>query len=164
MYFNREKKALFVIGMDQELPRLIQQATNIHPENMLTMQVYGPEISQPYGDLMRAIILAVYQENVEEIFVVGTSDDHRYDLRSNIYAQAEIEEKIETIDFLFKHCTPEFTRTTFNEWLGGSGTIIDGIQTSVTLIRNHPLMPSDLRVQGLLLNKENGGLSDVHVS
>ncbi len=165
MYFDEHKKALFVIGMDQELQPLLQQATNINPENMLTLQIYGPEISKPYGDLMRAIILAVYQENVEEIFVVGTTEDQRNvtDMH-HLYEQEEMKEKIKTLDFLFKHCAPEFQGVTFNEWLEGSKSVVEGIQKSVKFLREHPLMPSDFRVHGLLMDKGDGELSEIQVS
>ena len=168
MYFDENKKALFVIGMDQELQPLLQQLTNINPENMLTLQVFGPEIAEPYGDFMRDIILTVYQENVEGIFVVGTTDNERiavdiHDLQRKIYEHEEMKEKIKTIDFLFTHCIPEFRGVTFYEWLRGSKTVIESIQKSVKLLRHHPLIPSSIRVCGLLMDKKNGELSELQV-
>ena len=71
---DEKKKVLFVIGMDHKLEHLIKQNTNINPENIMVLQRYEPVIS-PFGDLMRDIIIAVYQENVEEIFVVATKDN-----------------------------------------------------------------------------------------
>ena len=168
MYFDENKKALFVTGMDQELQPLLQQLTNMHPENVLTLQIYGPEIAEPYGDFMRDIILTVYQENVEGIFVVGTTDDERiainmHDLQRKIYEQGEMKEKIKTIDFLFTQCRPEFRGVTFNKWLEGSKTVVEAIQKSVKLLRDHPLIPSNIRVCGLLVDKKNGELSELQV-
>lgn len=169
MYFDKDKKSLFVIGMDQGLQPLIQQATKIKPENILTLQTYGPEISQPYGDLMRDIALAVYQENVEDIFVVGIKDEQQHavnihDVKNKIYELEGIQDKIRAIDFLFRYSIPEFSDVTFYAWLEGSKTVIEGIQKSVKFVRNHPLMPSDPRVYGLLLDKESGKLTEIQVS
>ena len=41
---------------------------------MLTIHSYDSVIVHPYGDIMRSIIIAIYQENVKEIFVVGIED------------------------------------------------------------------------------------------
>lgn len=169
MDFDESKKALFVIGMDQELQPLLQQMTNINPANVLTLQVHGPEIADPYDEFMRDVILAIYQEDVERIFVVGTTDDERMpidmeNLQRKIYAQQDMKEKIEAIDFLFTQCMPEFRGVSFTEWLEGSKNVIDSIQKSVKLLRNHPLIPSNIRVRGLLMDKKNGEISELQVS
>ena len=109
MYIDEKKKVLFVIGMEHKMEHLIKQNTNINPENIMILQSYEPVIS-PFGDLMRDIIIAVYQENVEEIFVVATKDDQKNtgDILNKIYKNKELQEKIQTLDYLFKNCKPEF--------------------------------------------------------
>lgn len=169
MYFDENKKALFVIGMDQESQPLLQQLTNLNPENMLTLQMYGPEISEPYGDFLRDIILTIYRENIEGIFVVGTTDDERiavdiHELQRKMYERAEMKEKVKTIDFLFTRCRPEFRGVTFHEWLEGSKTVTEAVQKSVKLLRDHPLIPSNIRVCGLLMDKKTRKLSELQVS
>lgn len=169
MQLDENKKALFVIGMDQDLQPLLQQVIKIKPENMLTLQTYGPEIYQPYGDLMRDIVLAVHRENIEDIFVVGTQGEQRNavdtrELLNKICEQEGIQEKLKTITFLFENCMPEFQGTTLSEWLAGSDTVVEGIQKSVKFLRDHPLMPSNLRVYGLVIDKERAELSEIRVS
>ena len=41
---------------------------------MLTIHSYDSVIVHPYGDIMRSVIIGIYEENVEEIFVVGIED------------------------------------------------------------------------------------------
>ncbi|KUO95654.1 hypothetical protein [Ferroacidibacillus organovorans] len=166
MYFDGNKKALFLTGMDQELQPLLQRATEIKPENVMMLQTYGPEISQPYGDLMRDIIVAVYQEKVEDIFVVGIKGEQRNavnmrELQNKICEQEEKKEEIKTIDFVLKHCVPEFPGVSLNEWLEGSTSVIEGLQKSVQFLRDHPLIPTDLSVYGLLMDKESGELIEI---
>ncbi|OPG17043.1 hypothetical protein B2M26_03320 [Ferroacidibacillus organovorans] len=72
--------------------------------------------------------------------------------------------KIKTIDLLFKHCKPEFSSASFNEWLEGSTSVMEGLQKSVQFLRDHPLMPSDLRDYGILMDKESGELTEIQVS
>ncbi|TCS84007.1 hypothetical protein [Tepidibacillus fermentans] len=106
---------------------------------------------------MRDIIIAVYQENVEEIFVVGTKDGQKntvdiQDLLNKIYEKDGLKEKIQTLDYLFKNSMPEFPGGNLSEWLEGSKTLTEGIQNSVNIIRDHPLMPSHVKVHGLFVN------------
>ncbi|MFH3639850.1 hypothetical protein WAH83_23750, partial [Acinetobacter baumannii] len=64
----KNKKVLLLTDMEHGIESIIQQVTNIQQENMLTIHSYDSVIVHPYGDIMRSIIIAIYQENVEEIF------------------------------------------------------------------------------------------------
>lgn len=169
MYVDADKKVLFVTGLENELEPLLQQATEIHPENMLILKSFGPEISQPYGDLMRDIIIAVYEEKVEEIFIVGTRDsmENTVDIEglcNKMYEREGLKEKIQTIDYLFQNCMPEFPNGNVNDWLEGSKTVTEAIQKSVNMIRQHPLIPSHVKVHGVFISRKNGELTEIGVS
>lgn len=169
MYLDENKKALFVIGMDQKLEQLLQQATNIHPKNMLVLSSFGPVISHPYSDLMRDIIIAIYQENIEEVFVVGTTEDQgntvdKQNLLNKICDSERVKKNIQTFDYLFQNCMQEFPNVSVSDWLEGSKTVAEGIQKSVNIIRHHPLIPSHVKVHGLFMNREKEQLVEVDVS
>lgn len=67
---------------------------------MLTIHSYDSVIVHPYGDIMRSIIIAIYQENVKEIFVVGIEDKETSSV--NLQTQRDfIKDNIE-LDYLFK--------------------------------------------------------------
>lgn len=70
----KHKKVLLLTDIEQGIEPIIQQVTNIQRENMLTIHSCDSVIVHPFGDIMRSIIIAIYQENVEEIFVVGIED------------------------------------------------------------------------------------------
>lgn len=163
MNVDKNQKVLFLIDMDNGLESILQEVTNIQPENMLTIQCYGPVISNPYGDIMRSVIIAIYQENVEEIFVVGTHDKGTSSL--NILTQLDsMKDKIQTLDYLFKNNRPEFSGDTVNEWLNGKENDYDNIEKCVNIIHHHPLMPSHVKVRGLIVNTKDGKPSIVEVS
>ncbi len=161
---DEKKKVLFVIGMDYKIEHVIKQTININPDNIMVLQRYEP-IILPFGDLMRDIIIAVYQENVEEIFVVATKDNQTNtgDILNIIYKNKELQEKIQTLDYLFKTCKPEFPEGSITEWLEGSNTSTDGMQNMVSVIRHHPLMPSHVRVKELFTSNENEKQSEIEV-
>jgi carbonic anhydrase len=45
-----------------------------------------------------------------------------------------------------------------DEWLTGFKRVEDGVMASVTMIRNHPLLPHNLPVHGLVMDPETGKL------
>jgi carbonic anhydrase len=162
MNLDKNKKALFLTDIENGLEPILQEVTNIRAENMLTIQSYDTLISHPYGDIMRSVIIAIYQENVEEIFVVGTNDKRTDTV--NVLTQLEsMKDKIQTLDYLFQNCRPEFSGDTVDEWLNGKENGSGNIEKSVDIIRHHPLVPSYVKVRGLVVNNKDGKSSIVEV-
>ncbi|MGL4855034.1 MAG: carbonic anhydrase, partial [Lentisphaeria bacterium] len=44
------------------------------------------------------------------------------------------------------------------DWLKGFGSVEAAIQESVSMTKNHPLMPKGVRVHGLIMDSETGKL------
>ncbi len=89
---------------------------------MLTIHSYDSVIVHPYGDIMRSIIIAIYQENVKEIFVVGIEDKETSSV--NLQTQRDfIKDNIE-LDYLFKNCMPEFSSGSLNQWLSAQKMLV----------------------------------------
>ncbi|XJZ25698.1 carbonic anhydrase [Bacillota bacterium Lsc_1132] len=163
MQMDEKKKMIFVMG--HEMDHFIEKKTDLNRENIFILQSDEPVIA-PFGDMMRDIIIAVYQENVEEIFVVGGEDirKNKEDILSKIQEHEEMQEKFQTLDYLFKNCMPEFSEGDISKWLAGSKLTKDRVRNSVSVIRNHPLMPSSVKVRGLVIDRENEQLSEIRVS
>ncbi|AKI90664.1 carbonic anhydrase [Bacillus subtilis] len=160
MNVNQNKKVLFLTDIENGLEPILQEATNTSAENMLTIQSYGASISHPYGEIMKSVIFAIYQEDVEEIFVVGTKD--KKTSAGNGLTQLEtMKDKIQTLDYLFQNCKPEFLGGTVDEWLNENNS--DTIEKSVDMIRRHPLVPSYVKVKGLFVHHNDGKPSIVEV-
>ncbi|MGQ5178589.1 carbonic anhydrase [Bacillus halotolerans] len=156
---NVNKKVLFLTDIENSLEPILQEVTNTPAENMLTIQSYGAAISHPYGEIMRSVIFAIYQEDVEEVFVVGTKDKRTS--TDHMLTQLEtMKDKIQTLDYLFQNCKPEFLGGTVDEWLDEKS---NGIEKSVDIIRQHPLVPSHVKVRGLIVDHKDGESSIVEV-
>jgi carbonic anhydrase len=166
MYIDEKKKVLFVIGMETELDSFIKKKVNINPENSMILQSYGPVISQPFGDLMRDIIISVYQENVDEIVVVASEEDQKNagDILSKIVEKKELQENIQMINYLLENGESPYPEGTISEWIEGGKTLTEDVQNSVNVIRNHPLMPPHVKVRGIFIEKENDKQSDIEAS
>ncbi|MGG5254105.1 carbonic anhydrase [Neobacillus sp. SM06] len=165
MQMDGKKKVLFVMGIGDSTKRILEKMTNIGPRNSLILPNYESVIS-PFGDVMRNILLSVYQENIEEIFIVVGKENPKKaaDILRKIQEHKEMQEKIQTLDYLFKNCMPEFAEGTIVQWLTGRKITSDCARKSVNVIRNHPLMPSNVNVSGLVIDPENETLSEIRVS
>lgn len=162
---TEKKKVLFIVGMNLELEGFMKHATTINP-NSLIIQTYGPVISQPYGDLMRDILLAVYQEKVEEIVVVSFNDKQTNSLDTllEIYQSNKFKKEIQKLDYLFENCKPEFRDKNVLEWLEGGQSTNEAVHNSVNLIREHPLLPAHVKVREMYLEKTNHKFAELRNS
>ncbi|MES5955654.1 carbonic anhydrase [Bacillus fungorum] len=148
---SKNKKVLLLTDIEHGIEAIIQQITNVQRENMLTIHSYDSVIVHPYGDIMRSVIIAIYQENVEEIFVVGIEDKET--ALVNLQSKRDsIKDNIE-LDYLFKNCMPEFSGGTLDEWLSGKENVSENIEKSIDIIRHHPLVPSDVKVHGFMIDR-----------
>ena len=148
---SKNKKVLLLTDIEHGIEPTIQQVTNIQQENMLTIHSYDSVIVHPYGDIMRSIIIAIYQENVKEIFVVGIEDKKTSSV--NLQTQRDfIKDKIE-LDYLFKNCMPEFASGSLTQWLSGQKNVSENIEKSIDMIRHHPLVPSNVKVRGFRIDR-----------
>ncbi|MBE5107494.1 carbonic anhydrase [Bacillus thuringiensis] len=148
---SKNKKVLLLIDIEHGIEPIIQQVTNVQRENTLTIHSYDSVIVHPYGDIMRSVIIAIYQENIEEIFVVGIGD--RENDLVNLQSQLGFKKDNIELDYLFKNCMPEFSGDTLNDWLNGTKNVSENIEKSMDTIRHHPLVPSDIKVHGFLIDK-----------
>ena len=57
---------------------------------------------------------------------------------------------------LMKYCGIDF-----ENWLAGFDTVEQSVTDTVNTIRNHPLMPRDIRVGGYVIDTETGALTTV---
>lgn len=156
MNVDKGKKVLFVVDMEYKSEHLMKQVSGINPENIIILHRDESEISQPFGDIMRDVIIAVYQEEIEEIFVVAAKDEQKFsdDILNKVEKNKDFQKKIQTLDYLFKHCIPEFPDVNICEWLKGGKITANHVQKSINTIRNHPLMPSDVKIRGIFIDME----------
>lgn len=147
MAVNTDKNILFVIDLDVNINDLLNRDQNKNRENIIVLQS-GLVIS-PFDDLMRSIIIAVYQHNIEEIVVVSSPNKNRqksFWTRRVAEYQVEYPEKIQTLNYLFKNCKPEFLENDLSEWFEGGETVTNGARNTVSVISQHPLIPSDIKI------------------
>ncbi|NLP51656.1 hypothetical protein [Bacillus sp. RO1] len=147
-------KALVLTGLDREIERYFEDITNRKLEDLIIINSYGAEISQGYSSLMRNIILAVYMEKIEDIYIVVDKYDKGFSIHpEDLYALMEEEggnvDVIKTLNYIKAVGANDVMK-----WLSGSSNVESTVQNNIDLIKKHPLLPTSIKVHGYIVNKE----------
>ncbi|MDB5085117.1 MAG: carbonic anhydrase [Bacilli bacterium] len=151
-----EKRLVVVTCMDTRLTELLPAAMNLHNGDAKIIKSAGAVISHPFGSAMRSILVALYELNAYEVCVVG-----HYDCGMSNINPAGMLDKIkqqvnpETIDTLI-HAGIDLAG-----WLSGFDSVTASVENSVKMIKNHPLLPPNTPVHGLIIDPQTGKLDVV---
>ena len=148
------KKAVIVSCMDTRLTELLPKAMNIRNGDVKIIKNAGATIVHPFGSALRSILVAIYEFDAKDIFIIG----HHGCGMSNIEPTHIIEEmrsrgiSNDTLNTL------KNAGIDLNTWLKGFTCIKESVLESVNVVRNHPLMPETIRIHGLIIDPETGKL------
>lgn len=148
------KQAVIVSCMDTRLTELLPKAMNIKNGDAKIVKNAGATIIHPFGSAMRSIVVAVYEFDAKDIFVVG----HHKCGMSNIEPLHIIEKMKESgvSDDVLN--TLEHSGINLNKWLEGFTCVKESVIESVNIVKNHPLIPNNIKVHGLIIDPETGKL------
>ncbi|CDM68025.1 Carbonic anhydrase [Clostridium bornimense] len=156
---NPKKKMVILSCMDTRLTDLLPRALNIKNGDAKLIKNAGAAIMHPFGSIMRSIIVAVYEFNADEVFVVGHSGCGMCNLNTEGLLQKVKDRGIseETLNTLANGGID------VKGWLHGFDSVEKSIEDSVNMIKNHPLMPEGVAIHGLIIDPATGKL-DVHIN
>lgn len=152
-----EKKLAIVSCMDTRLTELLPAALGIKNGDAKIIKNAGGIISHPFGSAMRSLLIGIYELEIEEIFVIGHTDcgARRTD-------SAKIVEKMTTRGIHMESINMiKYYGIDFEQWLGGFIDLEQSILKSVEMIRNHPLVPKEIQIHGLIIDSQTGKLTVV---
>lgn len=149
-----DKKILILSCMDTRLTQLLPMALNLKNGDAKFIKNAGALLSHPFGSITRSIIVAIYELGVEEILVIG-----HYGCGMNAINADVLLEKMQargiSMDTLK---TLQYAGIDIKKWLKGFDCVVESVNESVEKIRNHPLIPKDILVHGLVIDPETGKL------
>jgi len=149
-----DKRMVILTCMDTRLLELLPRSMNLRNGDVKIIKTAGAVVSHPFGSIMRSILVAVYELDAQEILIIG-----HHDCGMSGLSCARIIEKARArgiSDDIFH--TLENSGIELNRWLVGFDKVEDGVTQSVKLVRNHPLLPKDVPVHGLLIHPATGKL------
>lgn len=152
-----DKKIAIVTCMDTRLVALLPAALGIRNGDVKIIKNAGGVITNPFDSTMRSILVAVYELGVEEIMIIGHTECGVQGMDAgemlHLMRQRGIDE--EHIS-LMRHCGIDL-----DCWLHGFTETSEAIAETVDLVKNHPLIPHDVRVAGYIMDSTTGALSKI---
>ena len=151
------KKIAILTCMDTRLVELLPAALGLKNGDVKIIKNAGGVVTSPFGSVIRSLLVAIIELGVEEIMVIGHTDCGVQHIDSDMMIHHMKERGIsqESID-LMKYCG-----INFEGWLAGFDTVEQSVKDTVDTIRNHPLIPTDIRIGGYVINTVTGELAVV---
>ncbi|MGN1387605.1 MAG: beta-class carbonic anhydrase [Bacillus sp. (in: firmicutes)] len=152
-----QKKMVIISCMDTRLVELLPKAMNIRNGDVKIIKTAGAVVSHPFGSVMRSIMIAIYSLGAEEVYVVGHHDCGMASVSVDDVVKAMKNRNVspDTMTVL------ENAGIDLNVWLRGFKDVSESVSNSVNVIRNHPLIPTDVKVHGLVIDPTTGKLDVV---
>ncbi|MFX3632897.1 MAG: beta-class carbonic anhydrase [Candidatus Pristimantibacillus sp.] len=149
-----ERRMVIVTCMDTRLTELLPKALNLKNGDSKIIKNAGAIVTQPFGNLMRSILIAVYELQADEVYVIGHEECGMTGINPEEVIQHMVDRGIphNTIETL-RHSGVNLMR-----WLTGFDNLKESVEKSVSIIRNHPLLPHNIPVHGLTIHPETGHL------
>lgn len=143
--------------MDTRLSVLLTAALGLKNGDAKIIKNAGGLIMSPFDSAMRSLLVGIYELGVEEIMVIAHSDCGacHLDGREMVHLMKERGISEETID------TVSRCGTDVEAWLEGFHDTEESVRKTVDTIRQHPLVPADVRVSGYIIDPHTGLLEPV---
>lgn len=148
------KKAVILTCMDTRLLELLPKALNLSNGDVKLIKNAGAIVSHPFGSIMRSILIALYQLQAKEVFVIAHHDCGMSGLKAEPVLSSMKERGVseETLNTLV------YSGIDIKQWLHGFDNVTESVKHSVEIIKNHPLMPEEVPVHGLVIDPKTGKL------
>lgn len=152
-----DKKILILSCMDTRLTDLLSKSMNLRNGDAKIVKNAGATIMHPFGSTMKSIVVGIYEFDVKEVLVVGHYGCGMCNLDTDDLLNKILHRGIPstTIDTLSNEGID------VKRWLHGFESVEQSIQDSVNLIKNHPLIPNDIIVHGIVICPETGKIDMV---
>lgn len=152
-----DKKMVILTCMDTRLVELLPKAMNLKNGDAKIIKNAGAIITSPFGNIMRSIIVAIYALDAREVCVVGHHQCGMTGLDSSVIIERMKQNGISE-DVI---STLQSAGVDLSRWLKGFDSVREGVENSVSTIKNHPLLPRNVPVHGLIINPETGLLEHI---
>lgn len=151
------KKLAIVTCMDTRLTELLPAALGLKNGDAKIIKNAGGVISHPFGSVVRSLLIAIYELGVTEVMVVGHTDcgvQHMdsHKMMSAMRDRGILDVKIRMTEYFGIH---------LEKWLMGFDDVRDAVGNSVTLLKQHPLIPEDVDIYGYVMDSVTGRLTKI---
>ena len=152
-----DKKLAILTCMDTRLLELLPAALGIKNGDAKIIKNAGGVIVHPYGSVVRSLLVGILELGVEEVMVIGHTDCGVQGMDGNEMLEKLVERGIDQqhIDIV-RHSGIDLER-----WLGGFESVESSVHETVRSLKDHPLMPKNVRISGFIMDSATGELTRV---
>ena len=150
-----DKKLAILTCMDTRLTTLLPAALGLKNGDAKVIKNAGGLVMTAFDSALRSLLVGIYELGVEEVMVIhhtdcGACKMSGVEMRELILSRGVSPIKVDTV---------EKCGITITEWLEGFHDTERSVRNTVNNIRNHPLVPADVKVSGYIINSTTGKLS-----
>lgn len=152
-----DRKLAIVTCMDTRLIELLPAALGIKNGDAKIIKNAGGVISHPFGSAVRSLLIAIYELGVEDIMIIGHTDCGVQHMDSKVMLK-EMKQRgvsMQVVDMI-RYCGVDF-----DTWLSGFDDVVASVNSSVEMLRKHPLLPEDVSIYGFVMDSTTGELIEV---
>lgn len=149
-----DKKMAIITCMDTRLVELLPRAMNLRNGDAKIIKNAGAIISQPFGSVVRSVLVAIYELGANEVVVVGHYGCGMTGLNSEGIIEKAKARGVQ--DVVLDTLTNSGIK--LHHWLRGFDNVHEGVLNSVRILRKHPLLPNDIPVHGMVIHPDTGAL------
>ena len=144
-----DKKLAILTCMDTRLIELLPAALGIKNGDAKIIKNAGGTMVHPYGSVVRSLLVGILELGVEEVMVIGHTDCGVQGMDGK-----------EMLELLEKRGI-RHSGIDLENWLGGFESVESSVHETVKGLKEHPLMPKDVKISGFIMNSETGLLTKV---
>ena len=149
-----DKKLAILTCMDTRLIELLPAALGIRNGDAKIIKNAGGVITQPYGSVVRSLLVAILELGVEEVMVIGHTNCGVQGMDGSEMLHKLVERGVDKEHIaIVRHSGIDLEK-----WLGGFDSVESSVRDTVEAIQTHPLMPKDVRISGYIMDSETGEL------
>jgi carbonic anhydrase len=149
-----DKHFVILTCMDTRLVELLPKALNLRNGDVKMIKSAGATLNHPFGGIMRSLLVAIYELQADEVFVIGHYDCGMSAVNPDKILQKMTKRGItqDTLDLL------TYSGVNLKQWLHGFEDVQENVRHSVEMIKNHPLVLDSIPVHGLVIDPKTGKL------
>lgn len=148
------KRIVILTCMDTRLIELLPRAMNLKNGDAKIVKSAGALVANPFGSIMRSILIAVYELQADEVYIIGHYDCGMSSIDTPTIIDKMVNRGIDRD--IFK--TLSYSGIDIKDWLHGFKDVTASVKESVDAVRNHPLMDKKVPVHGLVIHPDTGKL------
>lgn len=152
-----DKRLAVLSCMDTRLTELLPAALGLKNGDAKLIKNAGGLVISPFDSAMRSLLVAIYELGVNEIMVIahtncGACHMNGKEMKELMVSRGISRQQIDIVE----RCGVDL-----DVWLEGFHDTEKSVRNTVKIIRNHPLIPSDVNVGGYIIDSATGELTAV---